>query len=168
MQTNDKNEYLRPSRVLKGMPEIKEEDFRRPTIREAAQYFRITGHVTIYNWWAQKNKIFGDKSIFTPYPPKWPALEKTLVEHFTAARAENKIVTIHWFRRMSQQIWQTLYPQVTDIFVFSNGWFWRFLRRHGIMRRRITKMATKTPEEVVKVINCFIQYIRRNNRRKND
>jgi hypothetical protein len=39
MQTNDKNEYLRPSRVLKGMPEIKEEGFRRPIIREAAQYF---------------------------------------------------------------------------------------------------------------------------------
>jgi hypothetical protein len=84
-----------------------------------------------------KDKIFGDKSVFTPYPPKWLALEKTLVEHFTAARAENKIVTIHWFRRMSQQIWQTLYPRVTDIFVFSNGWFWRVLRRHGIPGQQI-------------------------------
>jgi hypothetical protein len=27
-------------------------------------------------------------------------------------------------------------------------------------------MATKPPEEVVKVVNCFIQYIRRNNRRE--
>jgi hypothetical protein len=104
----------------------------------------------------------------TPYPPKWPALEKTLVEHFTAARAENKIVTVHWFRRMSQQIWQILYPQAADIFVFSNGWVWKFLRRHGIMRRRITKVATRPPEEVVKVINCFIQYIRRNNRREDN
>jgi hypothetical protein len=54
MQTNDENEYLRPSRVLKGMPEIKEDGFRRPAIREAAQYFRITGHVTIYNWWVSQ------------------------------------------------------------------------------------------------------------------
>jgi hypothetical protein len=67
---------------------------------------------------------------------------------------------------MSQQIWQTLYPQSINIFVFSNGWFWRFLRRHNIVRRRITKMATKSLEEVVKMINCFIQYIRRNNRRE--
>jgi hypothetical protein len=57
-------------------------------------------------------------SLFSPCPPKWPALEKTLVEHFTAARAENKIVTVHWFRRMSQQIWQILYPQSINVFFF--------------------------------------------------
>jgi hypothetical protein len=67
---------------------------------------------------------------------------------------------------MSQQIWQTLYPQNINIFIFSNGWFWRFLRRHDIVRQMITKMATKPPEEVVKVVNYFIQYIRRNNRRE--
>jgi hypothetical protein len=75
---------------------------------------------------------------------------------------------VHWFRRVSHQIWQQLYPQVSEVFVFSNGWFWRFLRRHGIVRWRITKVATKTPTEVVDVANCFIQYIRRNNRREDD
>jgi hypothetical protein len=55
---------------------------------------------------------------------------------------------------MAQQIWQNLHPEL-DVFVFSNGWFWRFLRRYGIMRRRIIKVATKPLEEVVKVLNCF-------------
>jgi hypothetical protein len=145
MQVNYTGKYIRPSRVLKGMPDVKKEDFRRPTIHETTQYFRIANQSTLYEWLTQKDKIFGNKSVFTPCPRKWPALEKTLVEHFTAARAENKIVTVHWFRRMSQQIWQTLYPQSINIFIFSNGWFWRFLRRHGIVRRRITKMATKPP-----------------------
>jgi hypothetical protein len=63
------------------------------------------------------------RSIFSTHPPKWPALEKTLVKHFTVARTENKIVTVHWSRRMAQQIWQRLYPQLADVFVFSNGWF---------------------------------------------
>jgi hypothetical protein len=168
MRTNDINDYMRPSRVLDGMPDIEEEGFRRPTTLEAAQYFQIANEATIRGWWIKREKIFGNRSIFSTYLPKWPALKKTLVEHFTAARTENKIVTVHWFRRMAQQIWQRLYPRLIDVFVFSNGWFWRFLRRHGIVRRRITKMATNPLEEVVKVLNCFIQYIRRNNRRKDD
>jgi hypothetical protein len=86
------------------MPDVKEEGFKRSTRRETAQYFRITNHSTIFEWWTQRDKIFGNKSVFTPCPPKWPALEKTLVEHFTAARAKNKIVTVYWFRCMSQQI----------------------------------------------------------------
>jgi hypothetical protein len=95
MQMNYTGKYLRSSRLSKGIPNVKKEGFKRSTTRETAQYFRITHHSTISNWWTQRDKIFGDKSVFTPCPPKWPALEKTLVEHFTTARAENKIVTIH-------------------------------------------------------------------------
>jgi hypothetical protein len=98
--------------------------------------------------------------------PKWPALEQELVARFTAARNDNKIVTIHWFRRGSQQIWQQLYPHIPEVFVFSHGWFWQCLHRHNIVRRRITKMATKTPEVVAEVTNSFIQFIRRNSRSK--
>jgi hypothetical protein len=95
MQVNYTGKYLRPSRVSKGMADVKEEVFRRPTTRETAQDFRITNHSTIFEWWTQRDKIFGNKSVVTSCLPKWPALEKTLVEHFTAARAENKIVTVH-------------------------------------------------------------------------
>jgi hypothetical protein len=40
------------------------------------------------------------------------------------------------------------------------------LKRQNIVRRRITKVATKPPEEVVKVTNAFIQYIRKRSRRE--
>jgi hypothetical protein len=52
MRTNDNSEYLRPSRVLHGMPEVEEKGYRRPTTQEAAQYFRVTSPVSIRNWWA--------------------------------------------------------------------------------------------------------------------
>jgi histidinol phosphatase-like PHP family hydrolase len=51
-----------------------------------------------------RKKIFGDLNITKSYPLKWPALEDKLVKHFEAARKKNKIVTVHWFRRISQQI----------------------------------------------------------------
>jgi hypothetical protein len=41
------------------------------------------------------------------------------------------------------------------------------LQRHDIVRRRITKMATKPPEEIAKVTNVFIQHIRKRFRREN-
>jgi hypothetical protein len=70
---------------------------------------------------------------------------------------------------MSQQIWDLLYPtELSGVLVFSNGWFWRFLRRYSIVRRRITKVATKQPAEVVHVTNSFIQFIRKHNRREDD
>jgi hypothetical protein len=50
MRTNDVNGYLRPSRVLKGMPEVEEEGYRRPTLLEATEYFRITRESTIHAW----------------------------------------------------------------------------------------------------------------------
>jgi hypothetical protein len=100
-------------------------------------------------------------------PPKWPRLEEELLKRFIAARGSNKIVIVHWFRRMAQELWQRLYPNFPELFVFSNGWFWKFLQRHNIVRRRITKVATKPPEELVKVTNAFIQYIRKRSRREN-
>jgi hypothetical protein len=70
MQVNYTGKYLRPSRVLKGMPDVKKEVFRRSITRETAQYFRITNHSTIFEWWTQKDKIFGNKSVFKLCLPK--------------------------------------------------------------------------------------------------
>jgi hypothetical protein len=83
---------------------VEEKGYRRPTAIEAAQYFNIKSDSTVCTWWAQRKEIFGGVSIAKSYPLNWPALEHTLVKHFEAARARNKIVTIHWFRRISQQI----------------------------------------------------------------
>jgi hypothetical protein len=148
-------DYHKPRR-LAGLPDVEETGYRRPTAAEAAPYFNVTRDTTIHTWWSKREKIFGNIKITKSYPLKWPALEKELVKHFNAAKEKKKIVTMHWFRRMSQQIWKRLYPSIPELFVFSNGWFWRFLRRHNIIRRRITKVATKLPEEIVKVTNFFI------------
>jgi hypothetical protein len=145
-------------RKLATLPDP-EEGYRRPTAAEAARYFNIASENTVRSWWREREKIFGKVSITKSYPLKWPALENELVKRFEAARKRNKIVTIHWFRRISQLIWKHLYPNLPDLFVFSNGWFWRFLQRHNIVRRRITKVATKPPEKIVKITNAFIQYI---------
>jgi hypothetical protein len=63
MRTNDINNYMRPSRVRDGMPDIKEEGFRRPTILEAAQYFQMANEATIRGWWIKREKIFGNRSV---------------------------------------------------------------------------------------------------------
>jgi hypothetical protein len=110
--------------VLAGLEDAIDDGFRRPTTKEAAAYFKIASERTVREWWKQRDKIFGGQ-IPRFVTPKWPALEQELVARFTAARNDNKIVTIHWFRRVSQQIWQQLYPHIPEVFVFSNGWFWR-------------------------------------------
>jgi hypothetical protein len=117
------NNYRAPNRVLAGLPEVEEKGYRRLTIEEAAEYFNITNPSSVGTWWATRAIIFGKVNFTKNYPLKWPALEKELIKQFQAARASNKIVIIHWFRRISQQIWQRLYPNAPNVFVFSNGWF---------------------------------------------
>jgi hypothetical protein len=157
--------FTNSSRILSGLEDSVEDGFRRPTSKEAAVYFQIASEKTVRKWWESRDRIFGSK-IPRSVVPKWPALEEELIKRFTAARNENKIVTVHWFRRVSQQIWEQLYPHISEVFVFSHGCFWRCLHRHGIVRRRITKVATKTPQAVADVTNCFIQFVRRNSCRE--
>jgi hypothetical protein len=121
---NDINSYDKQTRVLEDMPEVLEEGYRRPTTAKAQNYFHIGDNSIIRRWWEAREKIFSS-DVPMAYPPKWPALKRELVRQFTTARNNNKIVTIHWFRRVSRQIWNRLYPpSLTDVFVFSNGWFW--------------------------------------------
>src|SRR5437667_10975828 len=100
------------------------------------------------------NEVFDD-----PYSPRWPDLEQRLYVLFCEARQENKIATISWFWRNSKQIWKETHPDSKKVFVFSNGWFASFKRRYLITRRRVTKKATKLPQEYVPVVNRFIRYI---------
>jgi hypothetical protein len=151
-------------RPLSDEPPIEEPGYRRPTLLEAADYFRIKSRLTVGNWWRQKDELLkGYKP--KKHTPRWPHLEKELVRLFTIARERNKIVTVHWFRRTAAEVWKCLYSGGSDVFVFSHGWFWQFLRRAGIVRRRITKAASKPPSEVVRTVNSFIQFVRKHSRR---
>jgi hypothetical protein len=73
---------------------------------------------------------------------------------------------IYLSRTLSRKLWQRLYPNFSELFVFSNGWFQGFRKRHCIVRRRIKKATTKLPDELVGTVNEFIQFIRRNSRRE--
>jgi hypothetical protein len=111
-----------PTKVLSGFENPQEDGFRRPTAAEAAAYFKINNTNVIYDWWKNKEKILGG-AMPKAMPPKWPRLEEELLKRFKAARDSNKIVIIHWFRRMAPQFWLQLYPYLPEFFVFSNGWF---------------------------------------------
>jgi hypothetical protein len=118
---NGIDNYDKQTRVLEDMPEVLEEGYKRPTTAEAQNYFLIGDDFIIRRWWGAKKKIFGG-DVPMAYSPKWPALKRELVQQFTVARNNNKIVTIHWFRRIFRQIWNRLYSSsLTNVFVFSNG-----------------------------------------------
>jgi len=67
-----------------------------------------------------------------------------------------------WFRRISRQLFPTLYPHCSQLFVFSRGWFTGFLERYDISRRRTTRMATKLPAEYIQICNSFLRFVQRN------
>ena len=47
------------------------------------------------------------------------------------------------------------------LFVFSSGWFTSFQKQYRISRRRVTKKATKLPEEYLSFVNKFLRFIKR-------
>jgi hypothetical protein len=144
-----------------------EPGYRKPIYSEAADYFRIKSFSTIRHWWKTRQKLLKGCT-FKKHAPKWPRLEKELVRLFTAARERNKIVTVQWFRRMSAEVWKCLYPNENGVFVFSPGWFWQLLRRAGIVRRPMTKAASKPPSKVITTVNSSIQFIRKHSRRQGE
>jgi hypothetical protein len=84
-----------PTRVPTGLEEPVEDGFRRPTMAEAAAYFKISGGITtIQGWWRIRESIWKG-AMPKSMPPKWPRLEKELLKRFIAARGSNKIVIVH-------------------------------------------------------------------------
>ncbi|KAI0184938.1 DDE superfamily endonuclease-domain-containing protein [Xylaria flabelliformis] len=149
------------SRILAGASPV-EEGYRRPYLREVAEYFKISNQTTIRYWWAQRERILGN--YVKKHTPRWPATEAILWEEFCTRRKAGKLVSRGWFRKRAKAIFEALHPGCSDIFVFSNGWFRGFLDRHQISRRRVTHTATKVPDEIVHYTNAFLQYVRRNSR----
>ncbi len=95
------------------------------------------------------------------WTPHWPQLEEALYAAFIARRKLKRGVSVHWFRAESKKLFTELFPDSTHLFLFSNGWFNGFLRRYRISYRRITKKATKLPEDVLKEVSSFLRFIKR-------
>ena len=72
------------------------------------------------------------------------------------------MATVSWFWRNSKQIQKETRSNSKKVFVFSNDWFASFKRCYRITYRRVTKKATKLPQEYVPVVNRFLRYIKRN------
>jgi hypothetical protein len=89
-------------------------------------------------------------------------LEEKLYELFREARAKNQPVTRSWFKTYSRSLFQQHYATVLHpLFSFSAGWFQNYLNRYCLSRRRITKHATKTPEDVFTAVLRFVLFIRK-------
>ena len=128
--------------------------YRSPTFREASKFFKILV-TTLQDWWSRWDKLV-NKELSCQYLPYWPDLEAELYKVFQARRKEHKGVSVGWFRRESCALFKRLYPTQEKLFVFSSGWFTGFQKWYRISRRRVTKKATKLPEEYLSFVNKFL------------
>lgn len=133
-------------------------EFVPPSTREAEAYFLIPNR-TIAGWKAAFCESYvEDRS--RSYCPRWPGLKDQLYELFIERKSRFKVVTTFWFRMKSRAIFRDLYPSFPTYFTFSTDWYRGFLRRHNIIKRRITKQSTKRPEDYILIVNMFLQFIR--------
>ena len=146
-------------KVRQGMTREPSDVYREPTYKEASTQFGIPGK-TIANWWYKRDQVL--EGNIPRYNPAWPKLEDSLYAAFLERRAHNRIVTVGWFRRTAKAMFKEMYPEISTQFTFSMGWWQRFRNRHDLVLRRITKQATRRPEEYVDYVNKFLQFIRRN------
>ncbi|RPA92594.1 hypothetical protein L873DRAFT_1859885 [Choiromyces venosus 120613-1] len=93
----------------------------------------------------------------------WPEMELKLFEAFIARRAQGHPVRDGWFRRKAKELWKTTYPNLpARLFVFSQGWFHRFLSRHCVVLRFVTNMAQSRPDSYKKDILSWLRFNRQN------
>jgi hypothetical protein len=97
LKRNIYGKFIDLNRGLSNIEPVQKEGYRRPTLNEATEYFKIQNRSIISSWWANKELISGG-GIPKAHPFKWPALEDEMVKLFTIVRADGRIVTVQWFR----------------------------------------------------------------------
>src|SRR5271155_854134 len=98
-------------------------------------------------------------------------MELELNKRFLEARSQGRKITQKWVLRHARDIYGKIHPdrviQHTNGrnnylgFRFSEGWFNGFKKRYHISFRSGTKRAQKTPEELLSVIQSWLQFNRR-------
>ncbi|RPA98979.1 hypothetical protein L873DRAFT_1910352, partial [Choiromyces venosus 120613-1] len=67
------------------------------------------------------------------------------------------------FCRKAKELWKTTYPNLpAGLFVFSQGWFHRFLSRHHVVLRFVTNTAQSLPDSYKEDILSWLRFNRRN------
>ncbi|RPA98215.1 hypothetical protein L873DRAFT_1688820, partial [Choiromyces venosus 120613-1] len=94
--------------------------------------------------------------------PRWPVLEEALILQFTERRELGGIVQWKWFDQTAKALFLQLYLLSLQVFLFSAGWFNRFLVCNDITLRIITNKAQELPEEYLVMIINFLYFNCRN------
>jgi len=143
-----------------------ETEYRRPTFAEASAYWKIPLS-TIHEWWEKQEEILQQKAkshrqSSSTWQCHWPEMEEKLFLAFIKRRQAGGLVRRGWFRRTAIELFKQLYPESTNMFAFSGGWFNGFLNRWNISCRAITKKASKLPDEYRHLVINWLRFNRRN------
>jgi Tc5 transposase DNA-binding domain len=145
------------------------------SIRFAAKKLRISRKM-LRHWIANKPSILKQKKGSYRSRQPWrqiqeEEMERELNKRFIEARSQGRKVTQKWVLRHARDIYGKLHPdRVVQRengrnhclgFRFSDGWFNGFKKRWHISLRSGTKRAQKTPEELLPVIQSWLQFNRR-------
>ncbi|RPA96931.1 hypothetical protein L873DRAFT_1923342 [Choiromyces venosus 120613-1] len=144
---------------------------RAPTLDEASAFFKIPKS-TIGRWRKPEvlqkivQQVGGDglrRDTPATFMCLWPEMELKLFEAFIARRAQGRPVRDGWFRRKAKELWKTTYPNLpAGLFVFSQGWFHRFLSRHHVVLQFVTNTAQSLPDSYKEDILSWLRFNRRN------
>jgi Tc5 transposase DNA-binding domain len=130
----------------------------------------------LQSWVSNKVRIMSQKrgsfrSRRTNTLAKEPKMESQLNAEFEKARSIGRKVSYKWVLRHARKIYSELHPQRVIQqegykkmylgFQFSSGWFRGFKRRYNISLRASTKRAQKSPNELLSVIQNWLQFNRR-------
>lgn len=120
----------------------------RNTISHTARKFKLDRKI-VRNWSNNKDKILSQSSkhtrkrIMRHVVGRWPEFESQLYEWFKELRDQGNCVS----SRMIQA--QAIRTSPSLDFAASNGWLNNFLRRHRLVRRRLTSSGRDLPANAV-------------------
>ena len=84
----------------------------------------------------------------------FPLMEAKLISWFVDQRSRDSISRVMIMTK-AQELLRTTNENKNDIFKSSCGWFYGFLKRHKISRRKITHTLQRLPEDFKKKIEEF-------------
>ena len=126
------------------------------SLSKTAKKFKLDRKV-VRNWNNNKDKLLSQsnknsrKRIMRHVVGRWPEFESQLFEWFKELRDQGNCIS----SRMIQA--QAIRTSPSIDFAASNGWLSNFLRRHRLVRRRITSSGRDLPANAVDNCRNFLR-----------